>query len=90
VIENSQTEAQLMAGNHRLAFFFLGFPMTPKKTLQEREKELRALLATTAGQQELQELASRYCTASGELNRPAVPPSPTSWSTRGAKGLISG
>jgi hypothetical protein len=59
-----------MAGNHRLAFFFLGFPMTPKKTLQEREKELRALLATPEGHQELQQLASLYCTASGEL-RPA-------------------
>ena len=56
-----------MAGNHRLAFLFLGFPMTPKKTLLEREKELRALLATPAGQQELQEMAYRYCTASGEL-----------------------
>jgi len=59
-----------MAGNHRLAFFFFGLPMTPKKTLQEREKELRALLATPAGQQEVQELASRYCAATGEL-RPA-------------------
>jgi hypothetical protein len=41
--------------------------MTPKKTLQEREKELRSLLATTAGQEEIQELTSRYCRVSGKL-----------------------
>jgi hypothetical protein len=44
--------------------------MTAKKTLQEREKELQALLATSAGRQEVQELASRYGAASGKL-RPA-------------------
>ncbi len=44
--------------------------MTPKKTLHEREQELRSLLATPAGREELQELASRYCAASGRL-RPA-------------------
>ncbi|HEV3262190.1 MAG TPA: hypothetical protein VG013_35385 [Gemmataceae bacterium] len=44
--------------------------MTPKKTLQERETELRSLLATPAGREELQELASRYCATSGKL-RPA-------------------
>jgi hypothetical protein len=42
--------------------------MAPKKTVQEREKELRSLLATPAGRQELQELASRYSAASGKLN----------------------
>ena len=41
--------------------------MTPKKTLQEREKELRSLLATPTGREEIQELASRYYTASGKL-----------------------
>jgi hypothetical protein len=41
--------------------------MAPKKTVQEREKELRLLLATPAGRFELQELASRYSTASGKL-----------------------
>jgi hypothetical protein len=41
--------------------------MTPKKTLQEREKELRSLLATEAGRKELQELAARYSAASGKL-----------------------
>jgi hypothetical protein len=44
--------------------------MTSKKSLSEREKELRALLATPAGREELQELASRYGAASGKL-RPA-------------------
>lgn len=44
--------------------------MAAKKTLQEREKELRSLLATADGRKELQELASRYCAASGKL-RPA-------------------
>jgi hypothetical protein len=41
--------------------------MTPKKNLQERERELQALLASPAGRPELQELASRYCAASGKL-----------------------
>jgi hypothetical protein len=44
--------------------------MIMKQTLQEREKELRSLIATPAGREELQELASRYHAASGKL-RPA-------------------
>ncbi len=44
--------------------------MTPTKSLQEREQELRLLLATPAGREELQKLASRYHAASGKL-RPA-------------------
>ncbi len=44
--------------------------MTPKKTLQEREKELQALLTTPPGREELRELSSRYHPASGRL-RPA-------------------
>ncbi len=44
--------------------------MTAKHSLQEREKELRSLLATPAGREELQELASRYHAAGGKL-RPA-------------------
>jgi hypothetical protein len=44
--------------------------MSPKKTLQQREKELQALLATPAGRKELHELASRYLEASHGL-RPA-------------------
>jgi hypothetical protein len=43
--------------------------LTPK-TLQQREKELRALLATPYGRKELQQLESRYQAASGRL-RPA-------------------
>jgi hypothetical protein len=41
--------------------------MTPKKTLRQREKELQTLLATPAGREELQELASRYGEASGRV-----------------------
>ena len=43
--------------------------LTPK-TLQQREKELRALLATPSGREKLQQLESRYQAASGRL-RPA-------------------
>ena len=41
--------------------------MTPKKTLQQREKELQSLLATPAGRDELQELGSRYSAAGGKV-----------------------
>jgi hypothetical protein len=41
--------------------------MHPKKTLQQREKELRSLLATPAGRTELHELESRYQGASYRL-----------------------
>ena len=44
--------------------------MIVKHTLQDRERELRSLIATPAGRMELQELASRYHAASGKL-RPA-------------------
>jgi hypothetical protein len=44
--------------------------MIEKKTLPQREKELRCLLATPAGRQELQELESRYQAAS-DNSRPA-------------------
>jgi hypothetical protein len=39
--------------------------MRPKITLEQREKELQALLTSSAGQKELHELESRYATASG-------------------------
>jgi len=38
--------------------------MTVKKSLREREKELKSLLATPAGRDELEQLASRYATKS--------------------------
>jgi hypothetical protein len=44
--------------------------MPPQKTLQQREKELQALLATPSGREELQQLESRYQAASGR-RRPA-------------------
>lgn len=46
--------------------------MTVKHTLQERQQELRSLIATSAGQEELQELASRYHAASGKLRPPGT------------------
>jgi hypothetical protein len=42
---------------------------TPAKTLRQREEELRALLATPAGREELQELEAR-CRAEGGGVRP--------------------
>ena len=42
--------------------------MLQNKTLQKREKELQALLATEAGRKELHELASRYAARSGKLH----------------------
>ena len=39
--------------------------MIPKKTLRQREQELRSLLATPEGRKELQELESRYSAAGG-------------------------
>lgn len=44
--------------------------MTPKKSLPEREKELQSLLATPAGREKLEGLASRYGSASGKLQPP--------------------
>ena len=41
--------------------------MTVKKTLQQRERELQALLATPAGKITLQELAVRYSTDSNRI-----------------------
>jgi hypothetical protein len=41
--------------------------MNPKKTLQQRETELRSLLATPAGQTELLELESRYQEIGGKV-----------------------
>jgi hypothetical protein len=44
--------------------------MQQPKTLQEREKELQALLATSVGQAELEALANRYSTAGGRARLP--------------------
>jgi hypothetical protein len=44
--------------------------MTPKKTLQQRERELQLLLATPEGRKELEEVESRYH-AAGCRPRPA-------------------
>jgi len=42
-----------------------GSIMSPRKTLQERERELQSMLADAAGKQQLQELASQYHALSG-------------------------
>jgi hypothetical protein len=44
--------------------------MTPPKTLQERQKELQALLASPAGRDQLEALAARYA-AKGAPMRPS-------------------
>jgi hypothetical protein len=41
-------------------------PMTPTKSLREREKELRALLPIPEGKAQLQELAARYAAGAGQ------------------------
>ncbi len=41
--------------------------MTPKKTIQQREKELQSLLADPAGRMELEKLESRYYAAGGRM-----------------------
>ena len=41
--------------------------MSQKKTLQQREKELQALLASPAGQDDLERLAARYSAAGGRM-----------------------
>ena len=43
--------------------------MVQKKTIHERQQELRSLLATAAGREELEALASRY-RAVGDWPRP--------------------
>jgi hypothetical protein len=44
--------------------------MQQPKTLQEREKELQVLLATSQGQAELEALAGRYYAAGGRARHP--------------------
>ena len=64
--------------------------MSAKKTLQQRENELRSLLANPAGRKELQELSAVIVEASGKLK-----PTKTSVITcnlvhERERGLISG
>jgi hypothetical protein len=40
--------------------------MARVSTLEDRQRELRALLATPSGRAQVQELAARYCRASGK------------------------
>jgi hypothetical protein len=41
--------------------------MPPKKTIQQREKELQSLLADPAGRKELEKLESSYYAAGGRM-----------------------
>jgi hypothetical protein len=64
--------------------------MLPPKTLRERETELRALLATTDGQQAVEALATRYA-REGDKMRPARTSAITYILVHErAKGLIAG
>jgi hypothetical protein len=45
----------------------MGWPMTPTKTLREREKELQTLLRIPEGRVQVQELAARYAAESGRV-----------------------
>lgn len=45
-------------------------PMLLKTTLPQREKELQELIATPAGREELQKMASQYQGASGRHRPP--------------------
>src|SRR2546430_16387114 len=56
-----------------------GRPMTPMKTLPEREKELQFLLATPAGRAELQALESRYLAAGGAVWAASAVPLPSTF-----------
>jgi hypothetical protein len=44
-----------------------GGPMTPTKTLPQREKELQRLLASPEGRQKLEAMAACYCAADGAV-----------------------
>jgi hypothetical protein len=46
--------------------------MAPQKALEQREKELQALLTTPEGRNELQALQSRYQAAGGRLRPPGT------------------
>jgi hypothetical protein len=39
--------------------------MTPKRTLPEREKELKRMLSAAGGREELERLAAQYAAAAG-------------------------
>jgi hypothetical protein len=57
-------------GSPASLLFARGGLVMPKKTLRQREDELRSLLATPAGRIELQALEARYAAAAGKV-RPA-------------------
>ena len=44
--------------------------MPPKKTIQQREKELQGLLGDPAGRRELEKLESHYIAAGGRMRPP--------------------
>jgi hypothetical protein len=63
----SSSPGQLTAAPRPPKLHGEGSRMTAQKTLQQREKELQALLATPMGREELQQLDARYHAASGKL-----------------------
>jgi hypothetical protein len=64
--------------------------MPETKTLQQRENELRSLLLTQAGQDEIQKMASRYHAASGRMRPPGKSDVTYILVHERAQGLISG
>ena len=64
--------------------------MASKTTLQEREEELRPMLATPEGREKLQGLASRYFAASGKLMPASGSPVTYILVHERERGLISG
>ena len=49
-----------------------GTPASPKKTLPQREAELRTMLATAEGRADLEALAARYAAHGGDVRHGSV------------------
>jgi len=64
--------------------------MTEKKTLEQRQTELQALLANPESRQKLQELASQYRAESGKLKPPKTSVITYILVHERQRGLISG
>jgi hypothetical protein len=64
--------------------------MTPPRPLQEREKELQALLVSPAGRATLEALAARYFEESGKVRPPRTSTITYILVHERGRGLISG
>jgi hypothetical protein len=70
ILRTQQTDVYEVKVEDGTVLFFSSKGLSATKTLQQREKELQFLLATSEGREELQALALRYATASGRLRPP--------------------